>query len=155
MEVCVQRTGSLSWEGICLRGGEKPMDLEHCKPMPSQSRLPVLCYIFISCYPYLLQAKPDTAPHEVQTSLLRFARCVLLHSVRFQVIQFPEFVSFYGSDHPDFEQSCILHLRQLVVQNMWRLEGPLLHQLVIFFGAHFSNFIICIENKLCKVIDDF
>ena len=33
------------------------------------------------------------------------------------------------------------------------LEGPLLHQLVIFFGAHFSNLIICIENKLCKVRD--
>ena len=35
------------------------------------------------------------------------------------------------------------------------VEGPILHQLVIFFGAHFSNLIICIENKLCKVIDDF
>ena len=33
------------------------------------------------------------------------------------------------------------------------LEGPLLHQLVIFFGAHFSNLIICIKNKLCKVRD--
>ena len=33
------------------------------------------------------------------------------------------------------------------------LEGPILHQLVIFFGALFSNFIICIENKLCKVRD--
>ena len=33
------------------------------------------------------------------------------------------------------------------------IEGPLLHQRVIFFGAHFSNLIICVENKLGKVRD--
>ena len=36
-----------------------------------------------------------------------------------------------------------------------RVEGPVLHQLVIFFGAHFLILIIGIEIKLCKVIDDF
>ena len=35
----------------------------------------------------------------------------------------------------------------------YSIEGPLLHQLVIFFGAQFSILIIYIENKLCKVID--
>ena len=34
------------------------------------------------------------------------------------------------------------------------LGGPVLHQILIFFGAHCSNLIICIENKLCKVIDN-
>ena len=31
--------------------------------------------------------------------------------------------------------------------------GPVLHQLLIFFGAHFSNLIIYSKNKLCKVIE--
>ena len=35
------------------------------------------------------------------------------------------------------------------------VEGPVLHQLLIFFGAHISNLIICTENKICKVLDDF
>jgi len=52
---------------------------------------------------------------------------------------------------------CISKMAKLLLQTpdfAWKLEGPILHQIVIFFGAHFSNLIVCIESELCQVRDN-